>query len=162
MIDDRELVRPKAARVAGLALNGEGSPASPAIEESATAADARRILQGEGAATVKITSPIMNRSVKLPVELMRMEPVLLIVPPRVVTEALFAMNAPLLVTSLRVAVPRLRITPLPKVVSVPPLIVTPPVSWTSEPSSAWINPSVLLKSPCHFPSVEAVRRRSPA
>ena len=77
---------------------------------------------------MNVTAPLMNRSVKLPVELMRMEPVLLIVPPRVVTEALFAMNAPLLVTSLRVVVPRLRITPLPKVVRVPPLIVAPPVS----------------------------------
>ena len=71
---------------------------------------------------VKVTAPLINRSVKLPVELIRIEPVLLIVPPKVVTEALLAMNAPLLVTSLRVAVPRLRITPLPKVASVPPSI----------------------------------------
>ena len=138
-------------------MNGESFAAAPAIKECPGAAKAGRILQGERAATGNVTLPLIVKSVKLPVELTRMLPVLLIVPPKVATEALLAMNAPLLVTSLRVAVPRLRITPLPKVVSVPPLMVAPPVNWTSEPSSCLDEAPAIVEVAPAFP----VKRSNP-
>ena len=54
---------------------------------------------------VRVTFPLMKRSVKLPTELIRMLPVLVMVPVKVVVEALSAMKTPLFVTLLSVADP---------------------------------------------------------
>mgnify|MGYP003694012109 CR=1 FL=1 len=112
---------------------------------------------------VSVKLPLIVKSVKLPVELTRMLPVLLIVPPKVVTEALLAMNAPLLVTSLRVAVPRLRITPLPKVVSVPPVDGCAARELTSEPSKRLDEaPAIVEVAAAVSRQARAVHRHSPA
>ncbi len=99
---------------------------------------------------VKVRSPLTVRSVKLPLELSRMLPLLIIVPSRIVFELLSPMKVPEFVNPLRVAVPRLRMTPVPTVVRMPPLIVAPLARFTSDPSSAWIR-LLLLKAPPPLP-----------
>ena len=73
-------------------MNGEGFAVGPAIEQSAVAANAGRILKCERASAGKGNVPVDERSVKLPVAFTRMQPVLVIVPASVVVVALLAMN----------------------------------------------------------------------
>jgi hypothetical protein len=99
----------------------------------------------------------MNRSVKLPVDARVIDPVFVIVPLNSVDDPLLARNVPVFVRLSSVAVPMLRIVPVPIVVSVPPVTNAPAVNCTCEPSSAMIVPPPLSNIPLPLP----VRRRMP-
>ena len=112
---------------------------------------------------VKVTLPPIVRSVKLPVELIVMEPLLVIVPTKVVVELLLAIKVPVIVRVVRVAVFRLRMMPVPVVLRMPPVTLAPLMSWTCEPSSASIVPALLSKAPAAVAVQEqdaAVARRA--
>ena len=81
------------------------------------------------------------------------------VPMTVVTVPFSCSYDPALVTPSSVAVPMLRITPVPLVVSVPPTIVAENNS-TTEPVSASMVPPVLVKSPSWSRSVPPALARS--
>ncbi len=93
-----------------------------------------------------------SRSVALPREVMVMEPVLVIVPPRPRSLLSLARRVPALVRAKRKTfwLPLARITPVPMVERVPPVMATSDVSCTSEPSSASIR-LLLVKAPPPLP-----------
>ncbi len=92
---------------------------------------------------VSVTSPLNRTSVVLPAEFTRKVPTLFRVPTSVVVVALFCSYAPALVRLLRVAVPVLRMTPVPLVVKVPPVSVAPLSRLRMEPVSTRKVPALL-------------------